>query len=102
MRRLSRSQHLQFVDDIRDISDRFSADGNEKSSAGLSNMVWGFGQFVGAPSLPKAWIPVLHRSRAHFCFYMKAAQAALQMAQARDSAGYVRSARMHLVSRLSS
>eukprot|EP00892_Ulva_mutabilis_P005801 jgi/Ulvmu1/3593/UM017_0005.1 len=34
------------VDDIRDISDEFCADGNAKSAAGLSNMVWSFGQFV--------------------------------------------------------
>eukprot|EP00892_Ulva_mutabilis_P004587 jgi/Ulvmu1/24/UM001_0025.1 len=34
------------VDDIRDISDKFVADGNDKSSSGLSNMVWGFGQFL--------------------------------------------------------
>eukprot|EP00892_Ulva_mutabilis_P004809 jgi/Ulvmu1/26/UM001_0027.1 len=35
-----------FVDDIRDISNEFCADGNAKSAAGLSNMVWGFGQFL--------------------------------------------------------
>eukprot|EP00892_Ulva_mutabilis_P008880 jgi/Ulvmu1/6364/UM290_0001.1 len=37
---------LEPVDDIRDISDNFCADGNAKSAAGLSNMVWSFGQFV--------------------------------------------------------
>eukprot|EP00892_Ulva_mutabilis_P005800 jgi/Ulvmu1/3592/UM017_0004.1 len=37
---------LEPVDDIRDISDEFCADGNAKSAAGLSNMVWSFGQFV--------------------------------------------------------
>eukprot|EP00892_Ulva_mutabilis_P004032 jgi/Ulvmu1/1/UM001_0001.1 len=34
------------VDDIRGISDEFAADGNTVSSMGLSNMVWGFGQFL--------------------------------------------------------
>ena len=38
---------MQKVDDIRAISDEFCADGNAKSSSGLSNMVWGFGQFLG-------------------------------------------------------
>eukprot|EP00892_Ulva_mutabilis_P003698 jgi/Ulvmu1/16/UM001_0017.1 len=37
---------VQKVDDIRGISDEFCADGNAKSAVGLSNMVWGFGQFV--------------------------------------------------------
>ena len=41
---------LQETEDIRPISDVFAADGNAVSSFGLSNMVWGFGQFVGAPS----------------------------------------------------
>lgn len=36
------------MDDIRKISDEYAADGNAKSRAGLSNMVWGFGQFLGA------------------------------------------------------
>eukprot|EP00892_Ulva_mutabilis_P006084 jgi/Ulvmu1/3848/UM018_0064.1 len=34
------------VDDIRGISDEFCADGNAESAAGLSNMVWSFGQFL--------------------------------------------------------
>ena len=37
------------MDDIRGISNEFAADGNAASSLGLSNMVWGFGQFLGAP-----------------------------------------------------
>eukprot|EP00892_Ulva_mutabilis_P006087 jgi/Ulvmu1/3850/UM018_0067.1 len=38
------------VDDIRGISDEFCADGNAASEAGLSNMVWGFGQFLDEDS----------------------------------------------------
>eukprot|EP00892_Ulva_mutabilis_P005677 jgi/Ulvmu1/3481/UM160_0003.1 len=34
------------VDDIRGISDEWVADGNAESTFGLSNMVWGFGQFL--------------------------------------------------------
>eukprot|EP00892_Ulva_mutabilis_P011613 jgi/Ulvmu1/8824/UM049_0004.1 len=34
------------VDDIRPITNEFVADGNAKNSFGLSNMVWGFGQFL--------------------------------------------------------
>ena len=49
---------MQPVDDIRGISDKFCANGNAKSGAGLSNMVWGFGQFLGAPP-PTPRPPVL-------------------------------------------
>eukprot|EP00892_Ulva_mutabilis_P008155 jgi/Ulvmu1/5711/UM024_0060.1 len=34
------------VDDIRGISDQWAAGGNDENTFGLSNMVWGFGQFV--------------------------------------------------------
>lgn len=39
---------LQEVEDIRAISDEFCTGGNAANSAGLSNMVWSFGQFLGA------------------------------------------------------
>jgi len=39
---------MQKSDDIRGISDQFCSDGNTASSAKLTNMVWGFGQFLGA------------------------------------------------------
>lgn len=45
--RVLRKGLVQKVDDIRAISNEFCADGNAKSSSGLSNMVWGFGQFLG-------------------------------------------------------
>eukprot|EP00892_Ulva_mutabilis_P000477 jgi/Ulvmu1/1042/UM104_0028.1 len=34
------------TEDIRSISDVFAADGNDLSTFGLSNMMWGFGQFL--------------------------------------------------------
>ena len=40
-------QCVQAVNDIRGISDEFVANGNAVNTFGLSNMVWGFGQFVG-------------------------------------------------------
>lgn len=43
---------VQDSDNIRAISDEFAADGNAPSSFGLSNMVWSFGQFLGAESVP--------------------------------------------------
>lgn len=45
---------MQATRDIRVISDIFAADGNADNSFGLTNMVWGVGQFLGAPSLPPA------------------------------------------------
>ena len=42
-----RPPELQVTEDIRLISDVFAADGNAVSTFGLSNMVWGFGQFLG-------------------------------------------------------
>ena len=43
-----RLDFVQEVEDIRGISEEFAADGNTASTFGLSNMVWGFGQFLGA------------------------------------------------------
>ena len=40
---------MQSPENIRAISDEFASDGNTPSSFGLSNMVWSFGQFIGAP-----------------------------------------------------
>ena len=59
------SESVQKVDDIRAISDEFCADGNAKSGAGLSNMVWGFGQFLGALPIatPQLSIPTLQYHR---------------------------------------
>ena len=56
---------MQKVDDIRAISDQFCADGNAKSGVGLSNMVWGFGQFLGALPIatPQLSIPMLQYHR---------------------------------------
>lgn len=45
------------VDDIRGISDEFSGNGNAASSFGLSNMVWGFGQFIGTASSTTTDLP---------------------------------------------
>ena len=39
---------MQSPENIRAISDEFASDGNAPSSFGLSNMVWSFGQFLGA------------------------------------------------------
>ena len=50
--------NVQETEDIRPISDVFAADGNAVNTFGLSNMVWGFGQFLGVLSHPHTWVCV--------------------------------------------
>lgn len=40
---------MQDPENIRAISDEFASGGNAVNTFGLSNMVWSFGQFIGAP-----------------------------------------------------
>ena len=54
---------MQELEDIRGISDEFAADGNAVSSFGLSNMVWGFGQFLGAHSANR--LPLIRCATSH-------------------------------------
>lgn len=44
-----KSTCMQETDDIRGISDQFCSGGNTETTAGHSNMVWGFGQLLGEP-----------------------------------------------------